>query len=255
MWSAPDYRNKQGGMRLSVGAATGVVGQHGHIQLADDAHKPQEVTGVASLSKGNLEKTATWWDQAMSTRVVDRDASVRGIIMQRLHENDIAGRALAAGGYHHLCLPMEFVPKHYSMPSPEEPTARPCPIKSCRSSHNLNADPRTDPGELLDPGRSDRAAVDAQKRDLGSARAIASQLAQTPAPAEGLIFKRDHTRYWRKADLPKMQLMIQSWDMTFKETKKGSWVVGQVWGRHFADFYVFQGSAGQRPEHHLFQAE
>ncbi len=238
MWSKSDYRNKQGGMRLSVGASTGVVGQHGHIQIADDPHKPQDVTGVAALSKANLEKTKTWWNESMATRVVDRSTAVRIIIMQRLHESDIAGLALAEGGYHHLCLPMEYVPKFSSFPSAEEPDAQSCPIKNCKAIHDLDADPRTEPGELLDPLRSDRAAVETQKRDLGSARAIASQLAQSPAPAEGLIFKRSQIRYYRRAEMPKMQRQLQSWDMTFKETKKGSFVVGQAWGQVRADFYL-----------------
>lgn len=237
MWSKSDYRNKQGGMRLSVGASTGVVGQHGHIQVADDPHKPQDITGVAALSKGNLEKTQTWWQETMATRVVDRGSAVRIIIMQRLHENDIAGLSLVEGGYHHLCLPMEYEPKFASLPSPEEPKAQPCPIKKCKAKHNLDADPRTEPGELLDQARSPRPAVEGQKRELGK-RGTSAQLEQRPSPAEGLIFKRTQIRYYRLADVPRMQRQMQSWDMTFKETKKGSFVVGQVWGQHMADFYL-----------------
>ena len=239
MWSKSDYRNKQGGMRLSVGANTGVVGQHGHIQIADDPHKPQDITGVAALSKANLEKTKTWWTETMATRVVDRGTAVRIIIMQRLHENDIAGLSLVEGGCHHLCLPMEYEPKFASLPSPAEPEAQPCPIKKCKAAHNLDADPRTEPGELLDTSRSPRAAVDGQKRELGS-RGTAAQLEQRPSPAEGLIFKRSQIRHYRRAELPptKRMRMIQSWDMTFKETKKGSFVVGQVWGQLRADAYL-----------------
>lgn len=237
LWRNAHYTNKQGGMRLAVGAETGVVGKHGHIQLADDPHKPQDVNKVANLSKGSLDKSGRWWSETMATRVVDRATAVRIIIMQRLHENDIAGRALADEGYHHLCLPMEYVPKFCSMPTLERPEDQPCPIKHCKASHNLDADPRTAPGELLDPERSPQKAVDVQKIELGS-RGTASQLAQTPAPSDGLIFKQHHIRYWRKADLPRMTKLIQSWDMTFKETESGSWVVGQIWGQALADYYL-----------------
>ncbi len=237
MWAATDYRNKQGGMRLAVGASTGVVGQHAHVQIADDPHKPQDVTGAASLSKGNLEKSQAWWSESMATRVVDRASAVRIIIMQRLHEMDIAGKALEEGGYHHLCLPMEYEPKFNSMPSPDQPKAQPCPIRKCKATHNLKADPRTESGELLDPVRSPKRAVDAQKAELGS-RGTASQHGQMPAPAEGAIFKRSQIRHYRRAELPaKFSRMIQSWDMTFKEAGT-SFVVGQVWGQHRADCYL-----------------
>lgn len=237
MWSATDYRNKQGGMRYAVGAATGVVGQHGHIQIADDPHKPQDIIGPIGLSKGNLEKSRVWWAEAMATRVVDRATAVRILIMQRLHENDLCGLELAAGGYHHLCLPMEYVPKFNSLPSVEEPEAQPCPIKKCKATHDPKADPRTEPDELLDPTRSPRHAVESEKRALGK-RGEAGQLAQLPSPAEGAIFKRSQIRYYRRAELPRrFGRTIQSWDMTFKEAGS-SFVVGQVWGQFHADCYL-----------------
>lgn len=237
VWSATDYRNKQGGMRYSCGASTGVVGQHGHIQIADDPHKPQEIVGVAALSKGNLEKSRVWWSEAMATRVVDRATAVRIIIMQRLHENDLCGLELEAGGYHHLSLPMEYVPKFNSLPSADDDGARACPVKKCKATHNLKADPRTKPDELLDAVRSPRHAVDAQKRELG-ARGTAGQLEQSPSPAEGAIFKRSQIRHYRRAELPRrFGKVIQSWDMTFKEAGS-SFVVGQVWGQLHADCYL-----------------
>ncbi len=237
VWSATDYRNMQGGMRYSVGASTGVVGQHGHIQIGDDPHKPQDIVGVAALSKGNLEKSKTWWSESMATRVVDRATAVRILIMQRLHELDLCGIELEAGGYHHLCLPMEYVPKFCSLPTPAEPDNRPCPIKKCKATHDVKADPRTELSELLDPVRSPRNAVNAQKRELG-ARGTAGQMEQSPSPAEGLIFKRSQIRHYRRAELPRrFGKMVQSWDMTFKEAGS-SFVVGQVWGQLHADCYL-----------------
>ena len=193
--------------------------------------------GVAALSKGNLEKSRVWWSEAMATRVVDRATAVRIIIMQRLHENDLCGLELEAGGYHHLSLPMEYVPKFNSLPSADDDGARACPVKKCKATHNLKADPRTKPDELLDAVRSPRHAVDAQKRELG-ARGTAGQLEQSPSPAEGAIFKRSQIRHYRRAELPRrFGKVIQSWDMTFKEAGS-SFVVGQVWGQLHADCYL-----------------
>jgi predicted phage terminase large subunit-like protein len=53
-----------------------------------------------------------------------------------------------------------------------------------------------------------------------------------------VILKRDQWRYYK--ELPSgFDIIVTSWDMTFKETKSGSYVVGQAWGRRGADLYLF----------------
>lgn len=52
------------------------------------------------------------------------------------------------------------------------------------------------------------------------------------------ILKRSHWRSYK--ELPSgFDIVVTSWDMTFKETKSGSYVVGQCWGRRGADVYLF----------------
>lgn len=52
------------------------------------------------------------------------------------------------------------------------------------------------------------------------------------------ILKRSQWKYY--TELPSgFDIVVTSWDMTFKETKSGSYVVGQIWGRRGADFYLF----------------
>lgn len=127
------------------------------------------------------------------------------------HNCDLAGHVLAQGGYEHLCLPMEY-----------EPTDRVTGIGW--------ADPRTAPGELLWPDRVGPAEVADLQVRMG-ARAYAGQQQQRPAPAAGDLIKRDWIRRYRRADLPvRFDLVAQSWDLTFKRTDAGSFVVGQVWG-------------------------
>lgn len=237
-WASGEYRNKQGGLRKAVGVATGVTGEHGHVQIVDDPHKPYDISGPADTSKASLKKVSTWWSQTMSTRFVERSTGARIIVMQRLHEGDLSGLMLAEGGYHHLCLPMMYEPKVASFPTKANPEHRPCPIKKCKSTHDPDHDPRTESGELLDKIRSPAKAVATQRRELGS-HGAAAQHDQIPGPADGSIFKKHQFRYYRKADLPKrFQRQIQSWDMTFKKTDSGSWVVGQVWGQIGADCYL-----------------
>jgi predicted phage terminase large subunit-like protein len=60
---------------------------------------------------------------------------------------------------------------------------------------------------------------------------------QRPSAPEGNLFKRDQWKRWKELP-PTFDRMIQSWDATFKETKDGSYVVGQVWGVKQPNFYL-----------------
>ncbi len=226
-WAAGHFRNKQGGFRLAAGVASGVTGEHANIQIVDDPLKPIEVTGSLHISKTALERCTNWWDQTMATRLVDATTgiSARVIIMQRLHEGDLAGLMLKDAGYHHLCLPMEY-----------RPDAQPCPVKGCAAKHKPNVDPRTEDGELLVPERKSRDEVERLKVELG-ARGAAAQLGQVPSPPEGATFKRATFRFYKRDDLPRLTKQIQSWDLTFKESGT-SFVVGQAWGQAGASCYL-----------------
>ncbi len=51
------------------------------------------------------------------------------------------------------------------------------------------------------------------------------------------VLKRTYWRFYKA--LPSgFDIVVTSWDMTFKETKSGSFVVGQCWARRGGDFYL-----------------
>ena len=60
---------------------------------------------------------------------------------------------------------------------------------------------------------------------------------QRPTALEGGIVKREWVNTYLKVP-DSFNEMLQSWDLSFKETKNGSFVVGQVWGRSQADYYL-----------------
>ena len=67
------------------------------------------------------------------------------------------------------------------------------------------------------------------KKTIGI-RVWASLFQQRPAPAEGVIFKRDWFNNYYD-EVPKdLESIVQSWDMAFKKSSDTSYVVGQVWG-------------------------
>jgi predicted phage terminase large subunit-like protein len=202
-WGTAKFVNDRAGFRLCTSVDGTVTGEHADVQVCDDPIKPQDV------SKTSLTNCLEWWNETMSSRLVDFKKSARVLIMQRLHVNDLAGEMIRSGGYEHLCLPMEHEGRFVI------------------STSIGFKDKRTEEGELLWPQRFSSDAVAEIKKSIGTERGIAAQLQQHPVPHSGAIFKKDAIKYYTVT--PKIPTTITSWDCTFKETGS-SYVVGQVWG-------------------------
>ena len=217
------YETSATGMRLATSVGGLATGEGGDRIIVDDPLNAKQASSDAERTAAN-----TWWDETMTTRFNNASAAAV-IVKQRLHEGDLSGHLLAQGGWHHLCLPGEYEPKH--------PFVYPSQVK-LPSGRILAGDPRVEEGELLEPIRLSSERLAELKRSLGS-YGYAGQIQQRPAPQEGGMFKRGWWRYWTAESLPeRWDRLIQSWDMTFKDTKSGSFVVGQVWGTKEADRYL-----------------
>lgn len=204
------FATTERGYRIATSVGGSVTGLGGDVLVIDDPHKADE-----AASQANREAVMRWFDQAWSTRLNDPKTSRMVIIMQRLHEEDLAGHVLQKGGWEHLCLPAEWDAKH--------------PYRSVR-------DWRTTDGELLWPARVGPAEIEQQKLDLGSYGA-AGQLQQLPAPGEGGEVKREWWRYYK--ELPaECDRIICSWDTSFTDAKTSDYAVGQVWARVGARYYL-----------------
>jgi predicted phage terminase large subunit-like protein len=166
------------------------------------------------------------------------------LILTRWHEDDLAGRLLAAEDGH--------LWRVVNIPAQAE----------------TDADPLgREPGEYMQSARDNgrrRRNWDAIKVRVGS-RTWASLYQGRPAPAEGGILKRDWWRqYGQPLALPTGQMadidgeqipimaamdadaeLIQSWDMAFKGTKTSDFVVGQVWLKHGANAYLLDQVRGR----------
>lgn len=203
------FENDQRGARFSTSVGGMVTGIGGDRIVVDDAHNVKEAE-----SQTIREETIRWWDQAMSTRFNDPKTGARIVVMQRVHEGDLAGHLIEQGGYVHLNLPMEYEPEAVFYTGFGKP------------------DPRREPGELLAPERIGPEEIADLKVRLGS-RAYAGQFQQRPAPAEGEILKREWWQFW--TELPEMEWIVQAWDTAFKTGRENDYsaclTVGYSGGR------------------------
>lgn len=220
------FSNDKGGTRLAVSPESKVTGLHGHRIIVDDPIKPDD---AEATSRAVLEGTNRWWDSTMATRGIGNDFA-RVIVMQRLHENDLAGHLLAKEHYEVLCLPERYEPEH---------------------PYAWRGDPRSE-GELLWPAFRNERTSDALARDMQSHR-VAGQMQQRPAAREGEILKR---YWWRFYDprlfhddslrerRPKFRMVVQSVDTPLKDKESNDYVAIQAWGVVGADRYLLDLKKG-----------
>jgi len=227
------YYNTETGFRLALSVGGQGTGYRANTVVVDDPIKATDV-----LSKAEREHVTYWWDQQMSSRLDDPEQDGRVIVMQRLHEEDLAGYVLAKGGYEHLCLPSEFNPSYRARTY----------IDMSGRRELFFEDPRTEEGELLCPQRYSRTAIEEAKKDL--ADGYQGQHQQRPTPMGGGMFRVADWRFWKPdgqapdhivgrprgcyegpaRPLPDMERVIISVDATFKRTATGSFVAIHVWG-------------------------
>ncbi len=180
------------GWRIATSVGGAGTGEHPNRIIIDDPTKAAEARSSVSL-----DACAQWFDRTISTRVALDPAII--VVMQRLHQDDLAGHLLAKGGWEHICLPMRF--------DPERRDPR---------------DHRTMAGELLWPELWPEAKVRQEEIDLG-AYGAAGQLQQRPAPEGGGLFKREWFPVVDEA--PAEGRECRGWD-TAATPGGGDWTVG-----------------------------
>ena len=181
------FENTETGFREGRAFAS-LTGGRGDREIIDDPHSTE--TAESEAERANAARI---FRESVPLRLNDAMKSAIVVIMQRLHEHDICGVIDELMlPYEKLILPMEFEPD-----------------RRCITSIGF-ADPRTEEGELLFPGRFPREAVDRDKVPLGSYGA-AGQFQQRPAPREGGLFKKQWFEIVDAA--PAGGRFVRAWDL------------------------------------------
>ena len=199
--------SKRGHMIATSLRGTG-TGFGGDFVIADDPHDARKVFSD-TIRDSDVEAFRT----KFTTRLDDKINGVIIIIMQRLHENDIAGYCLSeGGGYEHLKIPVI---------APEKTT-----IIFPKSNRKVVREE----GDILHPARQSKEILDTEKNAMGTYN-FSGQYQQEPSPREGGIFKRAYwKRYIDPPDIITFDYVFDSWDCSFKELQDSSFVAGGVWG-------------------------
>lgn len=226
-WSGHLFANTAGGWRMATTVGGAAIGMHAQRLIGDDLLKPQDIARGAE-SGAALEAALTFWNQSLSTRRTGPETA-RVLIMQRLHERDVAGEMLKEQGWEALVIPQLYESKH--------PHRRTTVLQRSPAGDPVKtwADPRTEEGALMCPARFDVAYVEERKGSLGP-QAFAAQQQQRPNPAGGSVYKREWWRFWTAR--PHGGVWVLSADCAFKATSTSDFVSLQVWCVLGPEFYL-----------------
>lgn len=164
-WGAEKIANLATGFKLATSIGGVGTGERGDFIIIDDPHNVRE-----GESDAKRNAAVMWFGETLPTRVNDQEESPMVMIMQRVHEADVAGFIIEnlRDEWEHLCLPMRRELDH---PYPS------------RTSLGF-VDWRTEDGELLWPDRFPETAIAALEKTF---RAAGGDYACNPAEAPVLM--------------------------------------------------------------------
>lgn len=198
----------------AVTVGTGkTTGFRGDTFLIDDPINVQDANSPVKRAEA-----LDWFREAAQNRINDAAKSAIIVIMQRVHEDDVAAAALEMG-YDHLCIPMRW-------------------DESLRKTTRIGwTDPRKEDGELMFPERFPKEWVDQTERNMGP-YAFSAQYQQRPVPRKGAMFAVERIGLYE--ELPDEPFIsVRAWDLA-GTAGAGAYTVGlrMRYGRNSRKFYI-----------------
>jgi predicted phage terminase large subunit-like protein len=177
-----------GGGRYATSIEGSLTGRGADLIIIDDPHKAEE-----AQSEKALAQVWEWYSGTLVSRLNDQRTGKIILVMQRLHQDDLAGRLLARQQWTHLNLPA-LAPYNQSIP-----------LGNGGVKHWLCDEP-------LDAERGGREVLEKTKREIGSAK-FSAQYLQQPVPKAGNLIQLQWFRRYDQAPVKQAgDRIVQSWD-------------------------------------------
>jgi predicted phage terminase large subunit-like protein len=207
------------GFRLAMSVDGALTGRGGDIIIIDDP-----IAALAALSQTSREHVRDWYFNTLLSRLDDKQNGAIVLVMQRLHEDDLAGVLLRG--------PDDWTV--LSLPAIAEQDEQ-IPIGNGQI-HYRRA------GDVLHPEREPREVLEALRAQLGS-EIFAAQYQQQPITPGGAMIMIDWVPSYDQ--LPKSGLIIQSWDVANKQGEENDYSVCITLLIHENKYYVIHVLRGR----------
>ena len=89
-----------GGSRYATSVGGTLTGRGADLIIIDDPLKAED-----AMSEPARRRVIDWYGGSLVSRLNDKEKGSIVVVMQRLHEDDLAGHLIGQGGWHHLDLP------------------------------------------------------------------------------------------------------------------------------------------------------
>jgi predicted phage terminase large subunit-like protein len=205
-----------GGFRMATSVGGVLTGRGADVIVIDDPLKPTD-----AMSQSRRAAANDWFDSTLYSRLNDKTKGAIVIVMQRLHEDDLTGHVLKAGGWD--------IVSFSAIAEADEERAVETPF----GRRNF----RRSSGEALQENRESLETLKAIRATIGEAN-FAAQYQQTPAPARGGMIKAAWFPRFKPGDLPAFDCVVQSWDTANKPSEFADYSVCTTWGVKGSRFYL-----------------
>jgi predicted phage terminase large subunit-like protein len=211
-----EYENTNRGVMVATSVGGTLTGKGGDVIVEDDMLNPQEAESAAARYH-----MVSMHKNVLSSRLDNPKTGARVVVEHRTHHLDLSNHILTnEKGWTHLSLPLVAdAKKTITFPVSGRVVER-------------------EFGDLLIPERIGQKEIEDLKSAMGT-RTFVAQCQQNPTAEEGNILKRNWWKFWTSKP-EGADITIQSWDMTFKKTENGSFVVGQVWKKRGPNLYLME---------------
>jgi len=193
------------GYRYATSLGGTLTGRGADLIVLDDPQKPEE-----ALSEAHRNSAGQWFDTTLLSRLDSKSEGAVVMVMQRLHEDDLAGRLLEKGGWEHL--------KIAAIAEQEERIT-----VGRRRIHKRTA------GTVIDPRRESLEDLERLKQSMGELF-FSAQYQQEPIPLAGNLIKAEWFKHYDTAPTPSgNDLLVISIDTAMKGAPSADYSVATVW--------------------------
>ena len=203
-----------GGSRYATSVGGTLTGRGADLIIVDDPLKAEE-----AMSPVARKRVVDWFTGTLVSRLNDKERDAIVVVMQRLHEDDLAGYLLGQDTWHHLDLPAIAI---------EDSVIAIGPGRHIRRRV----------GDVLHPERESKEVLERIKTEIGSLM-FSAQYQQRPVPAEGNLIRRAWFRYYDI--LPQqgsVERIVQSWDIAAMTGETNDYSVCTTWLIVKSDYYL-----------------
>ena len=208
------------GKRIATSIEGTLTGLGGNLIIIDDPLKIGD-----AMSEAVRARVIEWYRSTLLSRADDKKEARIVLVMQRVHQDDLAGYLQERGGFEVLNLP----------------------AIAQRDETFYLGDGRTydrKKGELLHPEHEPAEVLAELKREMGPI-AFSAQYQQSPTPPGGAIIRRKWLTTYDEVQFKPGDTIIMSWDIALSENESGDYSAGVVLLRRKEVFYVLEVIRGK----------